>query len=176
MRSRPLLLASLAALAVLAAGCGSRSPAGASGLLLLDRRNGGPERRARLRPLHALTRLDELARPHERRSVRQVEVAADRLQHVAHPLGHKTVPCNHLLGSTVRTVDHARRSRRLPPAGGVHAHARRPRFPDPTFRGNGVQTNIPPSINQDAPSFRRAAATCTKLIPAGLPYSSRQHS
>jgi hypothetical protein len=46
-----------------------------------------------------------------------------------------------------------------------------PDFPDPTFQNDNVQTNIPANVNQDAPPFKRAAATCTKLIPAGLPYS-----
>ena len=45
-------------------------------------------------------------------------------------------------------------------------------FPDPAFGGNGVQTNIPPSIGQDASSFKSAAAATSKLIPAGLPYST----
>lgn len=46
-----------------------------------------------------------------------------------------------------------------------------PDFPDPTFQNNDVQLNIPSSINQNAPQFKRAAATCQKLIPRGLPYS-----
>jgi hypothetical protein len=45
-------------------------------------------------------------------------------------------------------------------------------FPDPTFQSNGVTTDIPASINQDSSQFKSAAATCTKLIPPGLPYSS----
>jgi len=44
-------------------------------------------------------------------------------------------------------------------------------FPDPTFQNNSVQTNIPSSINQDSSQFKSAATICTKLIPAGLPYS-----
>lgn len=44
-------------------------------------------------------------------------------------------------------------------------------FPDPTFQNNTVRTNIPSSIDQDSAPFKRAAAICTKLIPAGLPYS-----
>ena len=47
-----------------------------------------------------------------------------------------------------------------------------PTFPDPTFQSNNVTTDIPASINQDSSQFKSAAATCTKLIPAGLPYSS----
>jgi len=46
-----------------------------------------------------------------------------------------------------------------------------PGFPDPTFRNNDVQLNIPASIDQNSPQFKRAAATCQKLIPRGLPYS-----
>jgi hypothetical protein len=48
-----------------------------------------------------------------------------------------------------------------------------PDFPDPTFPNSTVSVDIPPSVNQDSPRFKRAAATCTRLIPAGLPYSGR---
>jgi hypothetical protein len=48
-------------------------------------------------------------------------------------------------------------------------------FPDPTFPNNGVQTDIPSSIDQNSPRFTRAATICTKLIPAGLPYSKSSH-
>jgi hypothetical protein len=44
-------------------------------------------------------------------------------------------------------------------------------FPDPTFPGNGVELQIPSSIDTNASVFKRAAETCTKLIPAGLPYT-----
>ena len=47
-----------------------------------------------------------------------------------------------------------------------------PTFPDPTFQEGNVTTDIPASINQDSSQFKSAATTCTKLIPAGLPYSS----
>jgi hypothetical protein len=47
-----------------------------------------------------------------------------------------------------------------------------PTFPDPTFQSNDVTTNIPSGIDQDSAQFKSAVATCTKLIPAGLPYSS----
>jgi hypothetical protein len=46
-----------------------------------------------------------------------------------------------------------------------------PDFPDPTFQNNDVNLDIPSSINTDSPQFKSAARTCTKLIPAGLPYS-----
>jgi hypothetical protein len=44
-------------------------------------------------------------------------------------------------------------------------------FPDPTFPGGHVNLSIPSSIDTQSRQFTRAAETCTKLIPAGLPYS-----
>lgn len=46
-----------------------------------------------------------------------------------------------------------------------------PDFPDPTFQKNTVTLNTPSSIDTNTPRFKRATATCQKLIPAGLPYS-----
>jgi hypothetical protein len=51
-----------------------------------------------------------------------------------------------------------------------------PDFPDPAFENNSVQTDVPSSIDQDAPRFKSAATICTRLIPAGLPYSGSRHS
>jgi hypothetical protein len=45
-------------------------------------------------------------------------------------------------------------------------------FPDPTFANGDVHFTVPPSINQNAPLYVKALATCRKLIPAGLPYSN----
>ena len=46
-----------------------------------------------------------------------------------------------------------------------------PDFPDPTFQNNTVTLNIPSSIDTNSSQFKSAAQTCTKLIPEGLPYS-----
>ena len=51
-----------------------------------------------------------------------------------------------------------------------------PDFPDPAFQNNNVQLNIPSSIDTNSARFKSAAATCTKLIPAGLPYSKSSGS
>ncbi len=51
-----------------------------------------------------------------------------------------------------------------------------PDFPDPTFGHNSVETNIPSSIDQDSSPFKSAAGICTRLIPAGLPYSRSSRS
>lgn len=45
-------------------------------------------------------------------------------------------------------------------------------FPDPTFPNNRFTINIPSSIDTNSSRYKSAAATCVKLIPAGLPYSS----
>ena len=44
-------------------------------------------------------------------------------------------------------------------------------FPDPTFPGGRVSISIPRSIDSTSPQFNQAARTCTRVIPAGLPYS-----
>ena len=49
-------------------------------------------------------------------------------------------------------------------------------FPDPTFPNDHVRLDIPSSIDQNSSRFTQAAATCTKFIPAGLPYSRRHGS
>jgi hypothetical protein len=45
-------------------------------------------------------------------------------------------------------------------------------FPDPTFPGGHLNLpHIPSSIDTKSRQVTQAAQTCTKLIPAGLPYS-----
>ena len=52
-----------------------------------------------------------------------------------------------------------------------------PDFPDPTFRNNSVTFNAPgSSIDTSSSEYKSALATCQKLIPAGLPYSSTSGS
>jgi hypothetical protein len=86
-------------------------------------------------------------------------------------------PCNHLLvapsqGPTITLAD---RADYLAAAACMRSHGLSG-FPDPTFQDNNVQTDIPSSIDQSSATFKSAAAICTKLIPAGLPYSSRSAS
>jgi hypothetical protein len=45
-------------------------------------------------------------------------------------------------------------------------------FPDPTFQDNSVSFNSTTPIHTNSPQYTSALATCEKLIPAGLPYSS----
>jgi hypothetical protein len=48
-----------------------------------------------------------------------------------------------------------------------------PDFPDPTFGNNTVTFNAPPNIDPNSSQAKSAVATCSKLIPPGLPYSNR---
>jgi hypothetical protein len=45
-------------------------------------------------------------------------------------------------------------------------------FPDPTFQNDSVQFNSTTPIDTTSAQYTSALATCQKLIPAGLPYSS----
>lgn len=44
-------------------------------------------------------------------------------------------------------------------------------FPDPTFSNGTVNLAIPSSIDTHSAAFTRAAQTCRRLIPRGLPYN-----
>jgi hypothetical protein len=80
-------------------------------------------------------------------------------------------PCNIPLPSRqAYTITPADRTDYLKAAACMRSHGF-PDFPDPTFQSNNVQTNIPSSTNTNSHRFKSAATTCTKLIPAGLPYS-----
>jgi hypothetical protein len=48
-----------------------------------------------------------------------------------------------------------------------------PDFPDPTFENDTVTFVIPPNIDPNSSPAKTAEATCSKLIPPGLPYSNR---
>jgi hypothetical protein len=48
-----------------------------------------------------------------------------------------------------------------------------PDFPDPTFGNNTVTFNVPPNIDPNSSQAESAVATCSQLIPPGLPYSNR---
>jgi hypothetical protein len=86
--------------------------------------------------------------------------------------------CNHLVpvgglsGQPVQTITAQDRQDYLRAAACMRSHGFAG-FPDPTFPNNTITLHIPSSIDQESPRFKSAATTCTKLIPAGLPYSSR---
>jgi hypothetical protein len=82
--------------------------------------------------------------------------------------------CRHLLpnggNGPAQTITPGDRGDYVRAAACVRSHGF-PDFPDPTFQNNNVRVDIPSSINQDSSQFKSAARICTRLIPAGLPYS-----
>jgi len=88
--------------------------------------------------------------------------------------------CAHLLpkkggvsgGNTITAADQADY---LKAAACMRAHGV-PNFPDPTFENNSVEFSNTTPIDTNAPQYKSALATCQKLIPAGLPYSSTSGS
>jgi hypothetical protein len=86
--------------------------------------------------------------------------------------------CRHLLrgeksgaagGTTISPADQAAY---LKAVACMRAHGY-PKFPEPVFQGNNVSFNTTTPIDTKSPQYQRAANTCDKLIPAGLPYSGR---
>jgi hypothetical protein len=170
---RPLIIVSIvavAAFALLEAGCGGGSSPASSTTAATASTQTGALAFARCMRSHGLPKwpdptssgvFDKKALRQTGYSVSQVRAAEDG-------------PCNHLLGGASDAepaITAAERADYLRAAECMRSHGIAG-FPDPTFQDNSVRTNIPSSIDQDAPQFRSAATICTKLIPAGLPYSS----
>lgn len=82
--------------------------------------------------------------------------------------------CSYLLpngGGQRQTISPADQTDYLKAAKCVRSHGF-PAFPDPTFQGSThVTFSIPSNIDQHSLAFQRAVATCQKLIPPGLPYA-----
>jgi hypothetical protein len=88
----------------------------------------------------------------------------------------KTQPCDHLLppGGSGPTITPQDQQDYLNAAACMRSHGFA-NFPDPSFSDGGVNLSIPSSINTQSSQFTQAAQICTRLIPAGLPYS-RPHA
>jgi hypothetical protein len=87
-----------------------------------------------------------------------------------------TEACRHLLPnngvpSAEQTITPTDQADYLKGAACMRSHGE-PDFPDPTFRDNSVAFHSSSSIDTNSSQFKSALATCEKLIPAGLPYSS----
>jgi len=88
--------------------------------------------------------------------------------------------CKHLIrtkggvsgGNTITPTDQADY---LKAAACMRSHGV-PNFPDPTFQNNRVEFNTTTPIDTNSSQYKSALATCQKLIPAGLPYSSASAS
>ena len=85
--------------------------------------------------------------------------------------------CEHLLGSggslsgkPVQTITAQDQQDYLNAAACMRSHGITG-FPDPAFSNGQVSLNIPSSVDTSSTQFTHAEQICTKLIPAGLPYS-----
>ena len=175
-RHRPLLLAAVvavAACALLAAGCGGGgSPGiagGASATGIPTTTQNAALAFARCMRSHGLPNWPDpiSGGVFDKTTLRQTGYSVSQVRAV------EDGPCNHLLGGVSHqgpTITAAERVDYLKAAACMRTHGF-PGFPDPTFQDNSVQVTIPSSVNQDSSRFSNAAATCTKLIPAGLPYT-----
>lgn len=167
------LLVAVAGLALLAAGCGGGSPGAVATSSTASAQNGALAF-ARCMRSHGIPGWpDPTSDGHfDKAELRQLGLNPSRV------VALEDGPCNHLLDTGAAqsyTITPADRTDYLEAAACMRAHGY-PDFPDPTFRDNTVRADVPSSIDEDSPAFNRAATTCTKLIPAGLPYSHRSGS
>jgi hypothetical protein len=170
----PAFSAAVAAFALLAAGCGGGggSPAAATGASVATVAatvQNGALAFARCLRSHGLPDWPDPTSggAFDKSQLRQLGYSVSRVRAV------EDGPCKNLLNSgapPTYTITPADRADYLDAAACMRAHGFSD-FPDPTFRDNNVETNIPSSIDQDSSRFKSAAETCTRVIPAGLPYS-----
>ena len=82
--------------------------------------------------------------------------------------------CRHLLpnkGVPKNTITPSDQADYLKAAACMRSHGV-PDFPDPVFLGGSVSFQSRSPIDTSSPPYKSALATCQKLIPKGLPYSS----
>lgn len=91
---------------------------------------------------------------------RTVFAAADSHCHSLYP----TLPGINAPFSTEQKQDY------LKAAACMRAHGI-PNFPDPVISGTQVQFPIPAGVDPNSPQFTQARQICSRMIPAGLPYS-----
>jgi hypothetical protein len=174
---RPLFLTSLlavAAFALLAAGCGGGGSPGAAGIPSSTTAEAGTQNTAlafaRCLRSHGLPNWPDPTSGgvFDKSKLRQTGYSVSQVRAVEDGACHHLLPSGPPEGPTITAAD---RTDYLEAAACMRSHGY-PDFPDPTFQNNTVQANVPSSINQDSSRFKSAATICTKLIPAGLPYSS----
>ncbi len=162
-------LIAIVALAAFAAGCdGGGSPRAASTTSPTTVAQNGALAFARCMRSHGVSKWPDPTSDgvFDKAKLLQLGVGGSRLTSISHT-------CNRLHpndGRPQQTITPADQADYLRGAACMRAHGF-PGFPDPTFQDNNVTLNIPSSIDTHTFAFKTAAATCTRLIPAGLPYS-----
>ncbi len=178
---RPLILASVvavAAFALLAAGCGGGgSPGvarGASSTTAATTAQNGALAFARCMRSHGMPNWPDPTSSgvFDKSKLRQTGYSLSQVRAAEDGACNNLLPDSHPQGKPITLAD---RADYLKAAACMRSHGF-PSFPDPTFENGNVQTNVPSSIDQDSARFKGAATICTKLIPAGLPYSSSRGS
>lgn len=184
MHRRPLLLSSVAAavaFSALAAGCGGGSSAGGAGAA-----SGTSAATTTVRYGAAGAQAGALAfarcmRAHgipnwpdpdgsggfDKTKLQQLGISAPRVRAIEQRSCNYDFQNGRGQGHTITAAD---RSDYLEAAACMRRHGF-PAFPDPTFRNDSVELNVPSSLDSHSAGFESAATTCSKLIPAGLPYS-----
>jgi hypothetical protein len=176
------LVAVVAALSLVAAGCGGAGSAGVASVASSTTagtttvQNGalaGTLAFAHCMRSHGIPNFPDPASngAFDKSKLRQLGVSDSRMRAI------EDGPCNYVFenGSQAQTITGADRADYVKGAACMRSHGF-PDFPDPAFQNNSVQLNIPSNINRDSAPFMSAARICTKLIPAGLPYSSTNRS
>jgi hypothetical protein len=174
MSVRAASVVAVAALALLAAGCGNGGSGGASGVPPPTTAASGAQTAAlafaRCLRSHGLPNWPDPTSGgvFDKSKLRRTGYSVSQVRAV------EDGPCKRLVPNSGQSpgpaITPADRTDYLKAAACMRSHGYAA-FPDPTFQNNTVQANVPSSIDQDSPPFKRVAATCTKLIPAGLPYS-----
>ncbi len=181
---RPVVFASVVAVAafsLLAAGCGGAGPAAVATVAssttagTKTAHNGAPAGAlafARCVRSHGVPAFPD---PDSGGDLPKRQVVAARKSNPAR-FDSANSACAHLFpnggSGPTQTITPADQTDYLKAAACMRSHGF-PGFPDPTFPNNNVTVDIPSSIDQDSSEFKGAATTCTRLIPAGLPYSQR---
>ena len=179
-RRRPLVLtsaAALAALSLIAAGCGGSASSGVANVAsttTIEYGTSGANAEAlsfaRCMRSHGIANWPdpESNGAFDKSKLRQLDVSPSRIRSI------EERSCKDFFQNAgsgqATTITAADRTDYLKAADCMRRHGFAD-FPDPTFPDNGVELNIPSSIDTNASTFKRAAETCTKLIPAGLPYT-----
>ncbi len=176
-RRRPLVLAPFivaVAFALLAAGCGGGGSPGAVGATSSTTAAGGTQSAglsfARCLRSHGLPKWPDPTSGgvFDKTKLRQTGYSVSQVRSVEDGPCKNLLPSGPAQGPPITAAD---RTDYLKAAACMRSHGY-PGFPDPAFGSNTVRTDVPSSIDQDSSRFKAAAAICTKLIPAGLPYSS----
>ncbi|HSR83269.1 MAG TPA: hypothetical protein VLM11_03705 [Streptosporangiaceae bacterium] len=96
-------------------------------------------------------------------AMRQLGISASRLRAAINP-------CQNLLPGGPAPLSAQQQHDYLTAAACMRSHGIT-NFPDPTFSGGGVHFLIPSGTDVSSARFTQARQTCSRLIPAGHPYS-----